>query len=136
MQKQKEKEEIYQAWLRGETVEQLARQYRHWRTTVECILREQVKASEARLVNLCLSTLAERDDLKKAVFSTEYQLRRHFQGEAEADRFMYEWHETHNALCAKALRLPGIPRFIYDKQGLPLDVVPYQRQQSETQATE
>lgn len=44
-EKKQEKKQIYQEWLDGAWIENLAHKYHHWRTTIVWILREQARAA-------------------------------------------------------------------------------------------
>jgi hypothetical protein len=123
-----EREAIFQEWLDGEWLEGLARKYRHSRQTTEEVVTDEAKRwrDNARIWEQNLhACVEERNDLEKHTCAREYVRRKMLDGDEAADQWLRERDEGATALNAKAKRLPGVPRFIFDDKGLLVDVVPF-----------
>ena len=142
--KKQEKERIYQEWLDGAWIVDLARKYRHWRSTIEVVVTELARASVPAHVfqqqvtvwqqaAACLRQ--ERSHLARACEVREYVERRDYDGEEAAKQWWEDYYDSHKALCGKlkAMRRtqPGLVHFQYDLSGLAVDVVPFKPEPEE-----
>jgi hypothetical protein len=144
--KQQEKEQIYQEWLAGAWIADLARKYHHWQSTIEKVVTEQAAASCPAPV---FKTWVEHaKSLEKEVARLRYvcivnraAMIAILHGKKAKKRWIENYGESCKALNAKARVLKtgkgGTTLVhVYDDDGIPLDVVPFRPEQDGTAMAE
>ena len=144
--KKQEKERIYQEWLAGAWISELARKYHHWRSTIEMVVAEQAAESLPatlwkRLLELAQSRGKEVERLRRVCAAHWFSTIGELDGEEAQRRWIEDYNESCAALNAKASAMKEgktwtTPVWLYDDYGIPVDVVPFRPDQDETAPAE
>jgi CRP-like cAMP-binding protein len=142
--KQQEKEQIYQEWLAGAWIADLARKYHHWRSTIERVVTEQAAAScpasEFKTwVEHAKSLKQQVERLRLVCMVNRAAMIAILHGKKAKKRWCKDLTESCKALDAKARALGAGEAtlvHVYDDYGIPLDVVPFRPEQAEAAMAE
>ena len=122
MGKREEMEQIYGKWLMGMDIHDLAREYRHWRSTIEQMVREMVLEVECQGRQIVSASVREIRELNLAVAKREFARRCEKEGINAAERWSKDYQEG-SSVIRKSTAI-GLTQSVYDEDGLWLDVVP------------
>jgi len=140
MQNQNEKqdlellEKIYQEWIDGTSLDELAKKYECECSIIEDLARKLATNHEAEVCNMAGALLQERNELQQKAHANFYSILLVTKGMTEADRWNENHEESKKAIHAKAKRITGTPRFIYDDCGLLVDVAPLAKPETQPSA--
>lgn len=122
----READAIYEAFLAGSTVAELARKYHHRRRTIETLVRCMGRLAQVKVGQLqqtCQIVADERDRLFATAMHREFAFRSEQEGVEAAEGWLAQYRDGMKALFAKHKALPGIVRHVFDEKGLVVDVV-------------
>jgi hypothetical protein len=95
--KTEESRQIYYDWLAGKDIADLAREYRHWRCTIESTVKEYSLCSEL----MTISCAREAAELKLAIATREFARRAEMDDVDEAQRWYREYQKGISVLVGK-----------------------------------